>query len=235
MELTVVVMAYDEIGSLASTVKEILGEAETIGCSYEVLIIDDGSTDGTGELADHLAKEFSAVRVIHHPSNLGLGGVYRTGFYSSLGARVTFLPADGQVPADTIVKMFALSNSHDMVLGHVPNRTCSYQARLLSWAERVLYRILFGKIPRFQGVLMFHRSLLKPMKLGSKGKGWGVLWEFILRATRAGCTYTNLATEVRARTSGTTKVQRAGVIYSNLRQVFALFRILRSPEKAESD
>jgi glycosyltransferase involved in cell wall biosynthesis len=73
--LSIVVMAFDEAASLEEVVGELEAAAKPLEHPYQILIVDDGSGDGTGEIADRLAEERAAVGVIHHPSNQGLGEV----------------------------------------------------------------------------------------------------------------------------------------------------------------
>ncbi|MCA9796787.1 MAG: glycosyltransferase family 2 protein, partial [Candidatus Eremiobacteraeota bacterium] len=100
-ELTVVIMAYNEEVGLAPTVTTTL-DFLTSKVEFEVLIVDDGSQDQTGPAADQLALSDPRVRVIHHQPNQGLGGVYRTGFAQARGEWLTFLPADGELPATNL-------------------------------------------------------------------------------------------------------------------------------------
>ena len=92
----------------------------------------------------------------------------------------------------------------------------------LSLGERLLLRALFGHFPRFQGILMFRRDLLRDTRLVSRGRGWTVLMEFILRKVRAGARIKNLPITIRPRRSGDSKVNNLASIVSNLRQVLAL-------------
>jgi glycosyltransferase involved in cell wall biosynthesis len=220
--LTVVVLAYDEAASLEVVVREIAGELEALRCPHDILIIDDGSTDGTGQIADQLATMVAGVRVIHHSTNQGLGGGYRTGFASAHGEFVTFYPADGQFPASIIGQMLQLIGEADMVLGYLPNRDSSVVAKLLSSCERALYRLMFGKMPRFQGITMFRRSLLDEFELRSSGRGWAVLMELMIRACRADRRLVSTPTDMRRRMSGSSKVNNWRTVVANCRQILAL-------------
>jgi glycosyltransferase involved in cell wall biosynthesis len=220
--ISVVIMAYDEVASLEGVAREIHATLIRVGSPHEIVIVDDGSSDGTGEAADRLSRELPGLRVVHHQPNQGLGGVYRTGFREARRELVTFFPADGQFSAGIIEQFAPLCAECDFVLGYLPEQSRSPQARFLSWAERVLYLILFGPLPRFQGILMFRRAVLDRLTLGSEGRGWAVLMELLIRASRAGHRMCSVPIELRPRLIGTSKVQNLRTIVSNLRQVLAL-------------
>lgn len=222
--ISVAVMAYNEAASLERVVGEIKEELERIGNPHEILIINDGSIDKTGEIADQLSNKQDCVRVLHHPVNLGLGTVYRNGFYESRLDLVTLFPADGQFEPSIISQFLPLFERADLVLGHVPELKASRTllARFLSWGERLLYRFLFGSFPEFQGILMFRRALLDSIELTSSGRGWMIQMELILRFKRKGYRIMSVPTGIRPRMSGDSKVVNVRSILSNLRQVFAL-------------
>jgi glycosyltransferase involved in cell wall biosynthesis len=219
-------MAYNEVGSLKAVVQEIDRTLAELHRGYEIIVVDDGSTDGTGAIADRLAQEWNHVRIIHHQINQGLGGVYRTGFKQAQREWVTFFPADGQFPAEIIQQFAPLMENADMVLGYLPNRSSSLLSKSLSAAERVLYRLLFGPLPGFQGILMFRRSLLDHIELKSSGRGWAIVMELIIRASQSGCKLVSVPTEMRPRATGRSKVNNLPTLWANLRQVFALRRYL---------
>ena len=103
-ELTVCVLAFNEADNLAATVRELHAALTGLRRTFELILINDGSTDGTPAVAAKLVAELAAVRVVHHPVNRGLGGVYRTGFAEARGEFVTFFPADGQFPPDILAQ-----------------------------------------------------------------------------------------------------------------------------------
>lgn len=215
-------MAYNEVASIDAVAREIHDELERIGTTYELLLVDDGSSDGSGAVADALGQSLTGMRVVHHDGNRGLGAVYRTGFAQARGELLTFFPADGQFPATIIGQYLAAMHGVDMILGTLPDRRDALVARALSLAERLLLRALFGHFPRFQGIVMFRRALLDGVVLASHGRGWTVLMELILRAERNGARIKNLPITLRPRASGKSKVNNLRSIVSNLQQVLAL-------------
>jgi glycosyltransferase involved in cell wall biosynthesis len=229
IDVSVVVLAYNEAENLEPAVLELLGELRTAGRSFELIIVDDGSTDATGTLADDLAAREASVRAVHHGRNLGLGGGYRTGLREARGKLLTFFPADGQFPAAIITQFLPLTASHDLVLGYLPERASSFVAKALSLGERVLYRLLFGRFPRFQGIFMIHRRLIDEIPLVSDGRGWGIVMELIVRAARGPYSITSVPTECRPRRAGESKVQNTRTIVANLKQVVALRRLIATP------
>lgn len=221
-----IVMAFNEADSLEFVVREIDSVLNEMQHLYELIIVNDGSLDETGAIADRLSKELSRVGVVHHEINRGLGGAYRTGFAQARGEFMTFFPADGQFPASIIKQFTPLMDNADMVLGYLPNRDSSLLAKSLSRAERILYTLMFGSFPKFQGVIMFRRRLFDELALKSAGRGWTVLMELIIRASRGNYRLISVPIEMRPRISGRSKVNNLPTIWSNLKQVIALRRYL---------
>ena len=227
--ISVIIMAFNEERNLASVVQEVTHVLADLPGDHEVLIIDDGSTDRTGALAEELAEGAPLVRTLHHEHNRGLGAVYRTAFDHARGAFVTFFPADGQAPAQIVAQFRPHMEQADMVLGYLPDGgAVSAWGSGLATAERVVYRLLFGSMPRFKGIFMFRRSLLSTIHLRSTGeRDWVICMELILRTARGGHRIVSVPTELRKRASGRSKVNSLPVIWANLRQIFKLRWALR--------
>jgi dolichol-phosphate mannosyltransferase len=224
--VSVVVMAYNEADTVESTTREIAATLATLAGRHEIIVVDDGSADGTGTIADRLAGSIDRLRVVHHPVNAGLGGVYRTGFAEAQGQFLTFFPADGQFPATIIPDFVAAIANADFVLGYIPDRRGSLLGRALSTSERTLYRVLFGRFPRFQGIFMCRTTALRALPLRSVGRGWAVVMELLLRADRASFRMVNRPTPLRPRMAGRTKVHNVRTIIANTQQMIALRRRL---------
>lgn len=223
LSVSVFVCAYNEAQTLADVVREISATLHAAGRPHELVIIDDGSNDGTGEIADALSREVPEVAVIHHEQNLGLGSAYQTAFTRARRDLLTFFSADGQFPARLLDQLLPLADDHDMVLGYLPRRASPWCARLLSRAERLLLYLLFGRLPRFQGMLVFRRQLLREIVLVSGGgRAWTIVMELIIRVYRRGYRTVSVPTETCGRISGKSKVTNVGTVWENLRQLLRL-------------
>lgn len=222
--ICVAIMCYNEAASLERVVGEIRAELVRLGTEHEIVVIDDGSTDGSREIADRLARDVPNVRTVHHPVNLGLGAVYRQAFLCGTKELSTAFPADGQFEPAIIGQFMRRFDEADMVLGYIPEyrQNRSLAARVFSGGERLLYKVLFGSFPDFQGILMFRRALVDTVPLTSTGRGWMIQMELILRFLKKGYRVVGEPTGLRARMSGASKVMNLCSILSNLRQVFEL-------------
>lgn len=217
-------MAFDEASSLEAFVDELRLALHSLDTGGEILIVDDGSQDRTGEIADRLAAD-ARVRVVHHGANGGLGAVYRTGLAEAAGDYVTFFPADGQFAPAILADFLPSMADLDLLLGYV-DRSDSFAGRFLSAAERLLYRLLLGPLPRFQGVFMVRRAMVARLRLRSKGRGWAIVMELLIRASRSGWRIRSVPIPLRPRRAGRSKVNNVRTVVANLRQVLALRREL---------
>ncbi|MEO8285680.1 MAG: polyprenol monophosphomannose synthase [Chloroflexota bacterium] len=116
MKATVVIPTYNERDNLEAIVNEVLG----LGEEYHVLIVDDNSPDGTGELADELVSRSSRVEVIHRPQKQGLGTAYCTGFKHALENRSDYIiemDADFSHDPHRLPDFLAMMGDYDLVIG----------------------------------------------------------------------------------------------------------------------
>jgi glycosyltransferase involved in cell wall biosynthesis len=111
-DLSVVIPAHDEEGGLAQVVDGIQTALRGSGTSFEIIVVDDGSTDRTGEIAAGLD-----VTVIRHAERRGYGTALKTGIRAAVGERILICDADGTYPADAIPSLLALADTNDMVVG----------------------------------------------------------------------------------------------------------------------
>ncbi len=226
VELSVVIMAFNEEGGVRDTVDRAIAALTAEAVQFEILIVDDGSTDATPAIADELAKD-ARVEVVHHRPNQGLGAVYRTGFTRTRGRWVGFLPADGEIPAEAVLHLYRHRADADLVLGALPDDRRPLLARALSAAERALIRAAFGHFPRFQGGLLVSANTLERVPVAMAGsRGWMLVTELIVRAHRAGLRIVSTGTGYVPRSAGRSKVRNLNTVLANLGQLGLLRLVL---------
>jgi len=94
--LSVFFPAYNEQYNIVKLTKAIVSVLEEIGNEYEVIIVNDGSSDNTGEVAEELTRRYPRVRVIHHDKNRGYGAALKTGFTSAKNDYIFYTDGDHQ-------------------------------------------------------------------------------------------------------------------------------------------
>src|SRR2546423_15594389 len=92
--LTVFFPAYNDSGTIASMVIRAVQAASELTPDFEVIVVNDGSSDATAAIADELARTYPNVRVVHHPRNRGYGGALQTGFRSATKELIFYTDGD---------------------------------------------------------------------------------------------------------------------------------------------
>jgi dolichyl-phosphate beta-glucosyltransferase len=116
--LSVVIPAYNEEGRIVLTVSRILDYLAAHGGSAEVLVVDDGSTDQTAQIAEELAAQHPMLHVLRQPRNIGKGAAVRRGVLESGGERVLFMDADLATPIEEVERLrIYLDQGYDVVIG----------------------------------------------------------------------------------------------------------------------
>jgi dolichol-phosphate mannosyltransferase len=208
---------YNEAENLEPLVQAALPQLEASGLQHTVLVVDDGSPDGTGQIADRLAAELEQVQVLHRERKEGLGRAYLAGFAVALaqGADLV-LEMDSDFshdPAD-LPRLIAAASAADLVLGsrYVPGggvEDWGVVRRTLSYGGCLYARALLGIPVRdlTGGFKCFHRRVLETIGLnGVHADGYGFQIELTYRAVRRGFTVTEVPIRFRERRVGTSKM-----------------------------
>ena len=142
--LTLFYPMYNELKSVEPMTRKALQVISEIADEFEILIIDDGSRDGSERIADELAKADSHVRVIHHEGNKGYGQALRTGFASASKDVVIYTDCDEPFDLNLIPEALTRLEGHDMLIGYRLNRWEGWRRFAYSKIYNFLVRVLFG-------------------------------------------------------------------------------------------
>ncbi|MFI5272671.1 MAG: glycosyltransferase family 2 protein [Ktedonobacterales bacterium] len=143
--LSIVLPAYNEEAVIAQTVRTCAEVLAGFAPDYEIVIVDDGSRDATGEIADALAAENPRVRVVHNRPNRGYGGALVAGFDAASKELAFFMDSDGQFDIRDIAQLLELrERGNRVVLGYRKHRNDPPIRLLNAWGWNLLVSLLFG-------------------------------------------------------------------------------------------
>lgn len=193
--LSVVIPAYNERGRIASTIQAVQDYLTDFGKSYEIIVVDDGSSDGTLEIVKEVASTQGTVRLINYGRNMGKGYAVRQGVYASRGDYVMFSDADLSAPIEELPKLFeALRQGYDIAIGSRAVKGAQLEI------HQPLYRELGGKglnlliqalaVPGIKdtqcGFKLFRGEIAREIFAKSFLAGWGFDVEILYLARKQG-------------------------------------------------
>jgi glycosyltransferase involved in cell wall biosynthesis len=143
--LSVFFPAYNDSGTIASLVITALQAARTLTPDFEVIIVNDGSSDGTARIADELARTYPEVRVVHHGRNRGYGGALQSGFKAATRDLVFYTDGDAQYDPSEMTRLWhALDESVDLVNGYKISRSDPLHRIVIGRIYHHTVKLLFG-------------------------------------------------------------------------------------------
>jgi glycosyltransferase involved in cell wall biosynthesis len=221
---------YNEEAYARRAVAAARAALETAIPDWEIVIVDDASTDGTAALADALAREDPRVRVVHNPRNRRLGGALRAGYAAATKDLVFYTDADLPVDLEELPRAVRLLEYQqaDIVAAYRFDRTSEGLVRALyTFCYNHLIRTLFGLRVRDVNFAfkLFRRSVLEKFTLTSESSFIDA--EFLLRARKAGCPIIQIGLDYFPRTRGTSTLASVPVIFAILRDMAVRWRQLR--------
>jgi glycosyltransferase involved in cell wall biosynthesis len=221
--LTFVLPASNEARNIGHAVKECLRALEAAALPGEVVVVDDGSTDPTGERARSLG-----ARVVRHERRRGYGAALRSGFAASRCEYVCFTDADLQFDVAELPRLVAALAGADLVCGYRSPRRDPAQRRLMGWAWSRAVNLAFDV--RVQDVncafKLLPRAWLASLELRSEGAF--VNGELLARARAAGLRIAEVPVSHRSRRSGRNSGGDLGVAIRAWGELLRLRRELRA-------
>lgn len=205
--ISVIIPAYNEVQTLAGAVGDVEGALDGFD-DYEVVVVDDGSSDGTANVADELAATRPHVRAIHHPVNRGLAAAYRTGLSHARMTYVTFIGADGEMRAESIRAIVSRVGEAGLVIPYHGNPAVrGTLRRFLTWVSTQQVNVLFGwRHHYYQGPTVYPTILAQALPQDVDGVYFAT--EMLVHALSAGYSWVEVPLYVRERPEGGSKVVR---------------------------
>lgn len=143
--LSVFFPAYNDSGTIASMVIRAVQASSQLTTDFEIIVVDDGSADGTAEIADELARRYPQVRAVHHPMNRDYGAALQTGFRSATKELIFYTDGDAQYdPAELSELWRKMSRTADLVNGYKISRADPLHRVVIGRMYHHIVSMLFG-------------------------------------------------------------------------------------------
>jgi 4-amino-4-deoxy-L-arabinose transferase-like glycosyltransferase len=204
--LSLILPAFNEAAGIAESVAEADDALAPFCTDYEIIVVDDGSRDGTADAVAAIAQKRPRVRLLRYETNRGYGAALRTGFEAARGDHIAFTDADGQFDLADLERLVYLLDPASIAVGHRVDRQDPWRRRFYSWGYNQIVRRLVGTGVRDCdcALKVFRRDALA--KLLPESSHFFVNTEMLARARQLGLMVAETGVQHRPRRHGESKV-----------------------------
>jgi len=233
LELSLILPARDESAGIRQVLEQADRVLAKLGISFELIVVDDGSRDGTSDQVRRAAVRAGRLKLVRHQRPIGYGAALRSGLLVACGRFVAFTDADGQFDLRDLARLRAAAERADVACGRRIDRQDAAHRLLFSWCYNTLIRFLLGIGVRDCdcALKLFRRELLD--LLLPRTDGYLANAEMLYRAKRAGLSVVEVGVRHLARRYGDSKVTLLDVPRTLLRLLPFLWQLRRSPLRVE--
>ena len=180
--------AYNEEANIGAMIEDAVATVSKYTDDYEIIVVDDGSKDGTAQVVREKAEKYPQARLVQHEVNLGYGAAVFDGFAAATKELIFFTDGDRQFVLDEIGKLLPLINGADMVVGYRAPRRDPWHRVLYGKGWSMLVTLLFGYTARDIDCAfkLFKREIITNIGDQIESRGATFSAEWLVRARRAG-------------------------------------------------
>ncbi len=228
VSISVFFPCYNEQGNVERVAKQAIQVMEGLGADYEVIIVNDGSSDDTGRIAERIAAEHKRVRVIHHPHNLGYGAALQSGFRAATKELVFYTDGDGQFDLAELPPLLPLIREYDIISCYRVNRQDNAARKISGWLWTRVAGLVFSLSLRDIDCAfkLYKRVVFDNIKMESTGAL--IDTEILARAARQGYTITQRGVHHYPRTAGRQTGANVRVVLRAFKELLKLRRRIRA-------
>jgi glycosyltransferase involved in cell wall biosynthesis len=231
-ELSIFLPAFNEEGNIEKVIKNATEAASKNAVKWELIIVDDGSTDSTYEIAKRISESDRHVKVIRHKINLGYGGSLKTGFYASKYKWISFMDSDGQFDFGEIEKFVEKQKrtGADLVVGYYKKRKASFAKILTSKVWELFVFLLFGlRLHDIDcGFKLVSKKVIDQISRLESERGAFISSELLIKAKNKGFRITEVSVTHYPRLTGAGTGRKLNVIAQSFIDLFKLYRDLKT-------
>ena len=222
---------YNEEANVERVTRAAVAVGRKHAADLEVLIVNDGSHDKTGEIADRLAAEIPEVRSVHNNPNRGYGGALSRGFREATKNWIFYTDGDGQFDFEEIGAILPLLKTHDIISCYRLDRKDPLIRKLNAFAWSTLVNLLFriGLRDIDCAFKIYPRTFIERIQMHSTGAL--IDTEMLAKARNMGLTIAQMGVHHYPRTAGQQTGANLKVILRAFRELFKLYRTIKSEGK----
>lgn len=229
--LTIAIPAYNEELTLGPIIQEALDIGKKSAKKFELLLVDDGSTDTTGQIMDKSAKRHTEITVLHHATNLGFTGAIKSCYEKSKYAWVFLAPADGQIYLSDLSLFIEKTKNADVIIGYRKTRPEALLRKLNSYIFHTLYRSLFGiTLKEISTAILWKKTILDKITITANPRSAMAQAEALYKAKLLGATFAQVPVPYYARKAGIAHGTDPAMIMQTLKEMVRLFWELKVKE-----
>ncbi len=222
---------FNEQATVEPLTRKTVAVLQSLTDDFEVIIVNDGSSDQTAAIADRLARQIPQVRVVHHPHNMGYGKALQSGFRAAAKELVFYTDGDSQFNVEELADILPLIERYDIVSCYRLNRQEGLGRRFNAFCWTRLVCLVFGL--RLRDIdcafKLYRRCIFDSMNLISTGAL--IDTEVLARATKQGCTIVQKGVRHYPRVAGRPTGAKLRVILRAFRELFHLYGQIRHDTK----
>ncbi len=222
--LTIAIPAYNEELTLPSIIKEALDIGKISAKKFELLLVDDGSTDTTGRIMDKFSKLHTNITVLHHNKNLGFTGAILSCYKHATNSWVFLAPADGQIHLKDLSLFIEKTKGTDVIIGYRKTRPESLIRKLNSYLFHTLYQALFGmNLKEISTAILWKKDILRKIKITANARSAMIQAEALYKAKALGATFAEVAIPYYARKAGVAHGTDPRMIIQTVKEMLRLW------------
>lgn len=224
--LSVIIPAYNEEKNIVAAVSTIEAAVKGLFDDYELIILNDASSDRTGEIADALAKRNRRIRAFNFKANRGFGAMYQEGVMRAGKDYLIMIPGDNEILGESITNVLAHTGESDIVLTYITNQEVRpLLRRIVSVGFKSILNLLFGlNLRYYNGLVVYEASLVKKVKMTTSSFAFQA--EILVRLLKEGHSYREVPMMLRpydgSRTKAFSIANLTGVLKTMVRLFFEM-------------
>lgn len=226
-ELSVFFPCYNEEKNIEATVDKAVKILEKTAKKWEIIIVNDGSKDKTGEVALKIQKKYPSIKIVTHDPNRGYGAAFKSGLYKAKYQWIAFTDSDGQFDFSEIKNFIATQakTKADIVIGYYLGRKVSQAVIISSKIWELIVFILFGlRVKDIDcGFKFISKKVVDTIPKLEAERGAFISSEFLIKAKKAGFNIVEIGVHHYPRTEGQATGRQFKVILKSFSDLFKLW------------